>query len=124
MLHVLSLLHPPRPFTIGDPKSNYNKKAKEQIQHLTGKTADPLLLQHITHRAFCHHTSIEKVDTVRAYHFGEGFLVEVDIVMDKNTPLQESHDVGEALQIKLEEMEEVERAFVHIDYEWDHSPEH
>eukprot|EP00466_Bigelowiella_natans_P019251 jgi/Bigna1/34339/e_gw1.5.34.1 len=104
---------------------SWSDAAKEQIQHLTGKTADPLLLQHITHRAFCHHTSIEKVDTVRAYHFGEGFLVEVvDIVMDKNTPLQESHDVGEALQIKLEEMEEVERAFVHIDYEWDHSPEH
>jgi len=98
--------------------------AKEQIQNLTGLAANPFLLQQITHAAFCHHKLIQKVDTVRGYHFGEGFLVEVDIVMDEKTALKDAHDVGESLQIKLEEMEEVERAFVHLDYEWDHAPEH
>ena len=51
------------------------------------------------------------VDTVRAYHFGERFLVEVDIVLPEDMPLRKTHDIGEALQIKLEALAEVERAF-------------
>ena len=39
-------------------------------------------------------------------------------------PLKEAHDIGEQLQIKIEKMEDVERAFVHLDYEWDHKAEH
>ena len=38
--------------------------------------------------------------------------------------LKEAHDIGESLQIKLERLDEVERAFVHLDWEWDHAPEH
>lgn len=38
-------------------------------------------------------------------------------------PLSESHDIGEALQIKLESLPNVERAFVHADYETSHKPE-
>ena len=37
--------------------------------------------------------------------------------------LQESHDIGEALQIQIEKLTEVERAFVHIDYEATHAPD-
>jgi len=50
--------------------------------------------------------------------------VEVDIVLDRDTPLWIAHDVGEALQVKLESMPFVERAFVHVDYDSDHRPEH
>jgi len=31
--------------------------------------------------------------------------------------MRESHDLSEALQLKIERLPEVERAFVHIDYE-------
>jgi hypothetical protein len=44
--------------------------------------------------------------------------------MDRETPLWESHDIGESLQIKLEKLVNVERAFVHVDYETSHKPEH
>ena len=37
---------------------------------------------------------------------------------------QESHDIGESLQVKIEELPEVERAFVHIDYETTHRPDY
>lgn len=37
--------------------------------------------------------------------------------------LKEAHDIGEPLQMKLESIEQVERAFVHIDYESEHDPE-
>lgn len=36
--------------------------------------------------------------------------------------LKEAHDIGEALQNKLEQIEKVERAFVHIDYNSEHDP--
>ena len=49
-------------------------------------------------------------------------MVEVDIQLDEQMPLHEAHDIGESLQKKLELLDEVERAFVHLDYETTHSP--
>lgn len=39
-------------------------------------------------------------------------------------PLKEAHSIGDTLQNKIERFPEVERAFVHIDFECDHKPEH
>ena len=36
--------------------------------------------------------------------------------------LKQAHDIGEPLQNKLERLDRVERAFVHIDYESEHDP--
>ena len=38
--------------------------------------------------------------------------------------VQHSHDIGLDLQHKIEALEEVERAFVHIDYQNRDTPEH
>ena len=100
--------------------------ALELISKLTGKTAPPDFVRRLTHIVFYHDARVRKVDTCRAYHFGERFLVEVEVVMEPETPLRESHDVGIMLQNKIERLEEVERAFVHIDYQVrdvdDHDP--
>lgn len=56
----------------------------------------------------------------RAYHAGQRYYVEVDIVMDGETPLRISHDISQSLQRKLEGLANVERAFVHVDYEHEH----
>ncbi len=40
--------------------------------------------------------------------------------MDQTLPLKVTHDVGQTLQRKLEGLADVERAFVHIDYEDEH----
>lgn len=69
-----------------------------------------------------HHKKIELVDTVRAYHFGNNFLVEVDIVLPASMTLREAHDIAEPLQQKIEGLPNVERAFVHVDYECSHDP--
>ena len=37
-------------------------------------------------------------------------------------PLKEAHDIGESLQMKIEQLDDVERAFVHLDYETEHGP--
>ena len=42
--------------------------------------------------------------------------------MDANTPLWKAHDVSQQLQDKIEVLPNVERAFVHVDYETTHQP--
>ncbi|OIW24967.1 hypothetical protein CONLIGDRAFT_663706 [Coniochaeta ligniaria NRRL 30616] len=59
---------------------------------------------------------ILKVDTVYTYHWGEELFVEVDIVMALERSLREVYD--------LETVEGFGRAFVHVDYETSHMPEH
>ncbi|KAI9598521.1 hypothetical protein BDF19DRAFT_470737 [Syncephalis fuscata] len=76
---------------------SWTSTAFEQIQLIIGKAADPAFFN---------------------------VYVEVDIVMDPETTLRYSHDVGESLQMKLESLPNVERAFVHVDYESEHVPEH
>jgi divalent metal cation (Fe/Co/Zn/Cd) transporter len=71
-----------------------------------------------------HSDKITHIDTVRAYHSGPRIIVEVDIVMPAETTLRETHDVAEELQMKLESLPDVERAYVHVDWESEHKPEH
>lgn len=51
-------------------------------------------------------------------------LEQVDIELPEELPLKEAHVIGETLQNKIEKLTEVERAFVHLDFECDHKPEH
>ena len=98
------------------------KTGYEQITLLTGHTAKPEFLNKITWIALNHNKEIKYIDTVRAFHFGTNFLVEVDIVLPEDMSLKQAHDIGEELQQKLEKSPEVERAFVHLDYEYEHNP--
>lgn len=67
---------------------------------------------------------VRAIDTVRAWYSGPRLIVEVDVVMDAHESLRATHDVAEALQIQLESLPLVERAYVHVDYETEHAPEH
>lgn len=96
----------------------------ENVHSLVGQSASPEYLQKLTYLCWNHHKAVRHIDTVRAYTFGSHYFVEVDIVLPSNMPLQEAHDIGEALQEKLERLPEIERAFVHLDYEFTHRPEH
>ncbi|KAJ1568274.1 hypothetical protein HK096_007053 [Nowakowskiella sp. JEL0078] len=98
--------------------------AFENVELIIGKSAEPPFLQRLTYLALTHDERIVEVDTCRAYHSGNMLWVEVDIVLPKDMPLQEAHDIGESLQFKLETVQNVERAFVHLDFESQHKPEH
>lgn len=112
---------------------------------MAGKAAPHEFVQLIIYKASTFAPEIEKLDTVRAYHVrpdqyiawtlegmaanftlstqsGPDYFVEVDIVMDAETPLWKSHDVSQALQDKLETLPGVARAFVHVDHETEHRP--
>ncbi|XP_065837943.1 uncharacterized protein [Oscarella lobularis] len=101
---------------------NWCSTGYEQAKMLIGHTASSDFLKKLTYLASNHHEDVVFVDTVRAYHFGNRFLVEVHIVLDPETPLRLAHDVGESLQWKLEHLEEVDRAFVHLDFDVEHDP--
>lgn len=104
--------------------SNWSGTVLENAVSLVGQSAPPEVLQKLTYLVLRHDPQIKRVDTVRAYTFGVLYFVEVDIELPEDLPLIEAHAIGESLQIKIEELSEVERAFVHLDYECDHKPEH
>ncbi|OKL64368.1 hypothetical protein UA08_01083 [Talaromyces atroroseus] len=95
-----------------------------EFQLLIGVTADTQMQQLITYISMTHSPAITAIDTVRAYTSGPRLLVEVDVVMDRDATLMATHDVAEELQMKLESLPDVERAYVHVDYETTHKPEH
>ncbi|KAL3473303.1 hypothetical protein BJX99DRAFT_200573 [Aspergillus californicus] len=98
--------------------------AYHEFQLLIGVTADTKMQQLITYISMTHSPLITAIDTVRAYTSGPRLVVEVDIVMDPSDSLRATHDVAEELQFKLESLPDVERAYVHVDYETTHKPEH
>ncbi|KAI9690281.1 MAG: hypothetical protein M1822_009242 [Bathelium mastoideum] len=100
------------------------RTAYSEFQLLIGVTADPHMLQLITYISMTHSHHIRAIDTVRSYHSGPRLIVEVDIVMDPEETLRATHDVAEELQKNLEKLPNVERAYVHVDYETSHAPEH
>ncbi|CAF4679643.1 unnamed protein product [Rotaria sp. Silwood1] len=94
-----------------------------QVRHLTGITAEPLFLQRITHLVYNFRPDIvTKIDTVRAFHCGTKFFVEVDIGLPGSMPLAIAHEIGQQLQEQIEKLDDVERAFVHLDFEFTHLP--
>lgn len=101
---------------------NWGDSCLEQVKLLTGRSASPEFLKRLTWVCYNHDPTILGIDTVRAFHFGTRFLVEIDIVLPPKLTLQKAHDIGEALQKKVELLEEVERAFVHLDFETSHNP--
>lgn len=100
------------------------RTAYNEFHLLIGVTADTNLQQLITYISMTHSPQILAIDTVRAYTSGPRFIVEVDIVMTPTDILLTTHDVAEDLQSKLESLPDVERAYVHVDYETTHKPEH
>ncbi|KAI9006448.1 cation efflux family-domain-containing protein [Hyaloraphidium curvatum] len=98
--------------------------AYEQIVLLVGASAEPEALNLLTYLALTFDERIEAVDTVRSYSLGNLYIAEIDIVLPRDMSVRESHDIAQGLQDLIEELPHIERCFVHIDYETDHTPEH
>lgn len=88
------------------------------MRKVMGHTAPPEFIARVRALAAQHSPQhLLEVDCIRAYHFGSRFNVELEIVLPADMTVLESHDIGLELQHKIEGLEEVERAFVHIDYQ-------
>jgi len=95
--------------------SNWLAVAKEQVEMLVGKAAAPEFVEQISSIANAHHDCL-CLDVVRAYHFGHKYLVELEVVLPARMQVQEAHDISLELQQNIERLEQVERAFVHVDF--------
>ncbi len=94
-----------------------------QVRNLTGLSAEPLFLQRLTHVIYNYRPDVvTKIDSIQAVHHGTNFFTEVDIGLPADMPLATAHNIGEKLQNQLEAIDCIERAFVHLDFEFSHMP--
>jgi divalent metal cation (Fe/Co/Zn/Cd) transporter len=96
----------------------------EQFMLLLGQSAERDFLCRLTYLAANFDERILKVDTVIAYRLGAKCHAEVHVVLPADMPLRVAHDIGEALEQNIEKIEDIELAWVHLDFEWSHSAEH
>ncbi|KAJ7069982.1 hypothetical protein C8F01DRAFT_539487 [Mycena amicta] len=96
----------------------------KQFLLLAGIAAPLEFQQLVIYKAMMFAEDIKKIDSCTVYHAGPDYVVEVDIVMDADTPLWKAHDLSQALQDKIEQLPNVGRAYVHVDHEISHKPEH
>ncbi|KAK7048202.1 cation diffusion facilitator [Favolaschia claudopus] len=95
-----------------------------QFLLLAGVAAPIEFQQLVIYKAMMYADGIKQIDSCTVYHAGPDYIVELDIVMDADTPLWKAHDLSQALQDKIEQLPNVGRAFVHVDHEISHKPEH
>lgn len=119
--------------------------AQEHVEKLVGKVADETFIEQVKEMTHDHHDAM-LLDAIRAYFFGQKYIVELEVVLPANMSVKNSHDIALALQHKVEvgllklhvvfrevdihltnsskAHDEVERAFVHVDYQVRDEPEH
>lgn len=93
------------------------------LDHLISRSAPSELYSVVTFAAMWHDVRIRAIDRVCLYHVGPACFAEVDILLDGQMPLFESHDIGESLQVRIESLQGIERCFVHLDFETEHGME-
>ncbi|GAB9464051.1 hypothetical protein Gpo141_00001492 [Globisporangium polare] len=91
------------------------KMGKDQVAQLVGVRASEEFMTEVKELASHHHPSMS-LDITRAYHFGSKYLVELEVVVPADMTVKMAHDIALQLQFKVENLEDVERAFVHVDY--------
>lgn len=97
--------------------------AKQQIDKIVGRGAPEEFVAMLEAMAGDHHPMLT-VDVIKAYHFGQRYIVEIEVVLPRDMTVHESHDIALALQQQVESLERVERCFVHVDYARRPHPEH
>jgi len=91
---------------------------------LLGRVAPDEIINEIREISHNHHPLIQCVEKAITFQLGYRYLTEVHIVLPGHIPVELSHWIGESLQLKLETMDRIERAWVHVDYECIHDHEH
>lgn len=95
---------------------NWASTSFEHIRNLTGAAASADQRNVLLYLTMRFAKTIQYIQGLQAYHAGDQLVVEADIVIDEDTNLRDSHDLGESLQYVLESVPMVDRAFVHLDY--------
>ena len=88
--------------------------AIENLDYLMGRSASKEFHERL--KAITMSTSgVKGVNDLRSYYVGDKFHIEIHIEVDKDSSTKISHDIGNKVRFELEEMEEVQKVFVHVD---------
>lgn len=88
----------------------------ENLGYLMGQAPSEKMLQEIEGQAM----KIEGVlgiNNIVAHYVGDVVHAEVHVVVSEDLTLKQAHDLGVLVRKKLEELDDLQRAFVHIDPE-------
>jgi cation diffusion facilitator family transporter len=87
---------------------------KDNIKYLMGEAPPPALVEKVREKA----KAVEGViglNDVFAHYVGTTVEIEVHIDVDRRLSIEEAHGIGKKVQWAIEDMEEISRAFIHID---------
>ncbi|ADT84912.1 cation diffusion facilitator family transporter [Thermococcus barophilus] len=84
------------------------------VNYLTG-TSPPFEICERIKKIALSVDNVVGVHDLRAHYVGPKLHVELHIEVPPNLTLKEAHDVSEEVKRRIEELEEVEMAFVHVD---------
>jgi cation diffusion facilitator family transporter len=90
------------------------RAGRENINYLTGAGASPELRKRIADVA-SGVPGVHEVHHVMTEYAGPSLVIEIHINVDGNISLFQAHDIADAVAAKLEEMPDVDRAYVHIE---------
>ena len=87
---------------------------RDNVKFLMGAAPPPELVDRI--RAVAHATEgVRDLNDVFAHYVGTLVQIELHIDVDSRLSIEEAHAIGKKVQRAIEDMEEVSRAFIHID---------
>lgn len=88
--------------------------ARENIDYLMGKSADEYLVIEIANKAM-KINGVEGFNDLRSHYIGDKLHIEIHVEVLKETTTELSHEIGKNVKYAIEEMDEVQQVFVHID---------
>ncbi len=94
-------------------KSGY-EVAKENLDYLMGRSAEKefeIMIRQITMNI----EGVKGINDLRSHYVGNKFHIEIHVEVDKNIATSVSHDIGNNVRFTLENLDEVQKVFVHVD---------
>ncbi len=87
---------------------------RDNIKFLMGAAPPPELVQRI--KGIANATpGVLGLNDVFAHYVGTSVEIEVHINVDRRITIDEAHDIGKKVQRAIEDIDEISRAFIHID---------
>ena len=103
--------------------SSWSSKAFECYEMLVGQTSNSMKRK-VVYLASHHSSKIKSVEQVMAVQFATKYLIEVHVIIDGNLPFKSVSAIGQSLQERLEKLDGVQKAYVHLDYLPHNNDEH
>jgi cation diffusion facilitator family transporter len=88
--------------------------AMENIDYLMGHAPSESTIKKIKEKTI-NIAGVKGINDVKAHYVGSYIHVEVHVEVDKKINTEKSHDIGKKVQYAIEDIDQVDKAFIHID---------